>query len=467
MQHLIEQTKSLLDRQAERLAGRAILAAVSGGPDSTVLALVCAELARYGQLPGPLFLAHLDHGQHRDSRAVCDRVGRLAESLGIGFDHARLDLERDADELSMRRARYAGLIRIARRRGAGIVLTAHHADDDLETILFRLLRGTGLRGLCGIPELRELAAGIMLARPFLNTRRRYLRAALDLAGVDCWQDPSNMDLSRSRNFLRHRLIPDLRAKMGTSLDVSLVAIARSAKAIDMHICKHADEIFKSRSRAILPWRYELALDGLCSDQRPFLGEVLRRLHIEMSASAPSSHWLRRAEAMLDASTGQRLRAGGRLLLERTTDGLLLLDLSRSGEPPETAIALHPGPRPSRFGSTEWQVSARHLQSAPLDPSPGDCGRLRALLDAQSIHGKMFLRRRRPSDRFWPLGASSPMSLRRFLQGRHVPRFDRDRLPLLVDESGNILWAAGVEIAESAKLRPEGGPCIEVLAQRVG
>ena len=156
-----------------------------------------------------------------------------------------------------------------------------------------------------------------------------------------------------------------------------------------------------------------------------------------------------------------------MLLERTQDGLLVLDLNRSGEPPDEPITLYPGPQSFRFGSTEWQLSARRLQFAPLDPSPRDCGRFRALLDAGSIRGKMFLRSRRPSDRFWPLGAGSPMSLRRFLQRRHVPRFDRDRLPLLVDEGGKILWAPGVEIAESAKLLPEGGPCIEVLAKRVG
>lgn len=471
LQHLIEQTKSLLDLQAEQLAGRAILVAVSGGPDSTVLALVCAQLAESGQLPGPLLLVHLDHGQHQDSRSVCDQVAQLAQRLGLGFDHSRLELEKNANELSMREARYDGLRKMAERHDAGLVLTAHHADDDLETILFRLLRGTGLRGLCGIPELRRLDTRVMLARPFLSTRKRYLMAALKAANVGFWQDPSNLDLSRDRNYLRHRLIPDLRAKMGTRLDVSLVAIARSARAVEKMVSCHADQFLSSRGKSVAPWRFELSLAGLDSTHRPFLGEALRQLYIQMSSSAPSSHWLHRAEGMLSVATGQRLSAGGDILLERTRNGLLVLDLDRSGCPPEDPIALpigpQSGPQSLRFGSTEWEISARRLPTPPLDPSPRACGRFRALLDARSIQGRLTLRRRRPLDRFWPLGATSPVNLKRFLQGRHVPRFDRDRLPLLLDEGGRILWAPGVEIAENVKIRPDSGPCIEVRAKLLG
>ncbi|MHC5065412.1 MAG: tRNA lysidine(34) synthetase TilS, partial [Planctomycetota bacterium] len=148
-------------------------------------------------------------------------------------------------------------------------------------------------------------------------------------------------------------------------------------------------------------------------------------------------------------------------------GLLVLDVNQAGTPPDQPLPFSAGPQSMRFGSTEWQLSARYHETPPLDPSPQACGRFRALLDADSVKDGMFLRSRKPRDQFWPLGADTPVDLRRFLQGRHVPRFDRDRMPLLVDAEDRILWTPGVEIAENAKLRPDTGPCIEILAQRAG
>jgi tRNA(Ile)-lysidine synthase len=391
----------------------------------------------------------------------------LASRLDVDFDYARLDLPPAADELSMRNSRYAALLAIAGRQQASLVLTAHHADDNLETVLFRLLRGTGLRGLRGIPEARQLGDGVLLARPFLNVRKNELFRVLQEAALSSWEDPSNLDLGKTRNFLRHCMIPELRKKMGMRLDSSLVAISRSAHAVGEMLSGHAEEILGSHGKAIAPWRFELGLSDLSADDQPFLGEALRMLHEEMSTVAPKSRWLERAAAMLHATTGQRLLAGGELLLERTQSGLLVLNVNRAGSPPEEPLSFSPGPQSMRFGSTEWQLSARYHDSPPLDPSPQASGRFRALLDAESIKGGLFLRIRKPRDQFWPLGAQTPVDLRRFLQGRHVPRFDRDRLPLLVDSEDRILWTPGVEIAENAKLRPDSGPCIEIFAQRAG
>ncbi len=432
-----------------------------------MLALVCARIAKAGHLPGRFVIAHLDHGQLPESAIVLSRVQHLSSRLGVEFDYVRLRLEPSADELSMRKARYEALLEIATRQEASLVLTAHHADDNLETVLFRLLRGTGLRGLRGIPEARSLGEGVLLARPFLRIRKSELSRLLAESGHESWLDPSNLDLGKTRNYLRHRMIPELRRKMGRRLDATLVAISRSAQAVDEMLSGHAETILETRGAAIAPWRFELGLSGLSEDDRPFLSEALRRLHEAMSAEAPKSSWLERAAAMLHANTGQRLAAGGDLLVERTQKGLLLLNVSQAGRPPEEPLSFAVGPQSMRFGSTEWQLSARYHESPPLDPSPQACGRFRALLDAESVKDGMFLRSRKPRDQFWPLGANTPVDLRRFLQGRHVPRFDRDRMPLLVDSEDRILWTPGVEIAENAKLRPDSGPCIEIFAERAG
>jgi tRNA(Ile)-lysidine synthetase-like protein len=115
----------------------------------------------------------------------------------------------------------------------------------------------------------------------------------------------------------------------------------------------------------------------------------------------------------------------------------------------------------RFGETEWQIhSARHPEP-PLEPSPGASGPARALLDPRDARWPWRLRPRRPGDRFRPLGQRRDVSLRRFLSARHVPRFDRDRLPLLVDADDQVLWVCGVEISAGARVRLDTGECVEL------
>jgi tRNA(Ile)-lysidine synthase len=117
----------------------------------------------------------------------------------------------------------------------------------------------------------------------------------------------------------------------------------------------------------------------------------------------------------------------------------------------------------RYGRTEWTLEAFEHPLPPLVPSPQRAGHLRALLDPRATTLPWRLRPRRPGDRFQPLGSAAPIELRRFLQSRHVPRFDRDRLPLLVDASDRVLWIPGVEVSESARLQLNTRRCVEVHA----
>src|SRR6185436_6212185 len=117
--------------------------------------------------------------------------------------------------------------------GAGMVLTGHHADDNLETVLFRMLRGTGPRGLAGIPEARWLCwkgQRVLLVRPFLELRRATLQSVVEHAGERVYEDSTNQDLGYSRNRLRLETIPRLQRSMGGSLDVTLMSVVRTARA---------------------------------------------------------------------------------------------------------------------------------------------------------------------------------------------------------------------------------------------
>lgn len=460
-----------------------LLAAVSGGLDSTTMAWVLAALREAGGLGAErgaptVVLAHVDHGVFPGSEAGTRAVERQARLLGHGFLGRRLATTATSEE-ALRNARYQALAAMARQCGAGILLTAHHADDNLETVLFRMLRGTGPRGLAGIPEGRRLDGDLWVVRPFLETRRETLqrafrlvsgnRARQGLPALPTVTDPTNDDLGYARNHLRHQVIPRLRTAMGAMLDTSLLALARSARATTDMLAAQGGRLLRLHARFPTPWRCELGVEAATAADRPFLEEALVQVHqrLHPEGRTPAWTWVQRVVELLHQPDGHRVCGPRTLTAERVRGGLLLLDEGRAGAPPAKGQLLLPaaGSAAVRFGSTEWQIhSTRHL-TPPLDPGPTATGRARALLDPRHARWPWRLRQRRSRDRFRPLGQARDIGLRRFLLGRHVPRFDRDRLPLLVDADDQVLWVPGVEISACARVRLDTAECVELRLQR--
>jgi tRNA(Ile)-lysidine synthase len=469
---LLDTTARCLSRYENLAAGRTVLAAVSGGVDSTVLLLTLARLAAEQRLPGPLHVCHVDLAVRPDSRANARHVVELCDRLDVPVVVRRLpDAVGRASEDTLRAARYDALQTVAREVGAGVLVTGHHADDNLETVLFRMLRGTGLRGLAGIPEARWLspaAPRLLLVRPFLRTRRTTLESVRGKLGEPAYEDTTNGDLGYTRNRLRLETIPALRASLGIGLDVALMTVCSTARAANEIVEAQGLRILSQRARHKTAWRCELDLRELGDDALPFVADALRQAHLALHprGAAPTTAWLERATALLRLPDGKRLAGRDGLLAERTRDGVLLLDPLRAGAPPKT----HDGGQlfrwdagRQRFGATEWWLEAFEHPLPPLVPSPREAGRWRALLDPRVSPLPWRLRTRRPGDRFQPLGSDAPLELRRFLQGRHVPRFDRDRLPLLVDADDRILWIPGVELSDRARLQLNTRRCVEVQA----
>jgi len=185
-----------------------LLVAFSGGVDSTVLLHVVKRVR-----PGARVTAvHFDHGLHADSPAWSRHCRVVAEQLGVDFAERRLALDRAAGasvEALAREARYAALAGLA---GPGdVVLTAHHADDQLETVLLRMLRGAGVRGLAAIRADATCGRG-RLVRPLLDVTRAEIDAAARQLGLVWLEDPSNQDVRFDRNFLRLECLPRLRER---------------------------------------------------------------------------------------------------------------------------------------------------------------------------------------------------------------------------------------------------------------
>lgn len=210
-----------------------ILIAVSGGADSVALLRLFHHFREQSGLK--LFVAHANH-QLRDAESDGDEnfVQELCQTLRIPYVTKRLEIQRTSEglETDARRARYAFLEETAENLGCRYLATAHHRDDQIETILYRILRGTGVAGLAGMSKARRLNDAVTLIRPLLSFSRVEILSYLERIGQAWRTDSSNFDGKIFRNRLRQTLIPLLKKEYAPNLEQSLVrlgAVAESAQ----------------------------------------------------------------------------------------------------------------------------------------------------------------------------------------------------------------------------------------------
>lgn len=291
------------------LVGRRVAVAVSGGADSVALAL---WLHNFATRPRPeVVLAGLIHVNHHlrgvdseDDEVFCrDLAGRLA--IPIDVVDAPVTTRGGSPEAEARRARYAAFHAAAARLNAQAVCTAHTADDQAETVLLRLLRGAGLRGLGGIREVHGT-----YVRPLLNCRREELRAALRDAGQTWREDASNADVSIPRNRLRHDLLPHVEHVASAIAPGGVEAIARfAACAVDdeQFLEAAATELASRIVKDVGPER-SVARDALNAAPASLARRVIRQM---AEAVAPDREW---ATGHIEAVRGlaRRKEGGGTL-----------------------------------------------------------------------------------------------------------------------------------------------------------
>ncbi len=232
---------------------------------------------------GRLVVGHFDHRLRRESAEEARFVADLAAELGltaeVGIAERPTESRGDGMEAAAREARYRFLLAAARRQGARIVATAHTQDDQVETILLRILRGTGISGLRGIPRVRELDEQTQVLRPWLEVERLEVLEYLEAIGQAFRVDGSNEDRGAARNRIRHELLPRLRREYNGQVDGALLRLAKLA-AEEQDCVAHGVERLKER-RVVVENRpgETLVLDcTLLQGEHPHLvGTLLREL----------------------------------------------------------------------------------------------------------------------------------------------------------------------------------------------
>jgi tRNA(Ile)-lysidine synthase len=266
-----------------------VIVAVSGGPDSVALLRAMAKLKRESGGTGRLIIAHLNHHLRPeaddDARFVADLAKQLDLPLEQG-DAAVAELatrQGDGIEAAAREARYNFFQQAAHKHGARYVATAHTADDQIETVLLNVLRGTGLAGLAGMQRARALGPAVSLIRPLLRMRREEVLKYLDEIGQRYCLDSSNTSHDFTRNRLRHELLPLLRENYNPEIDSALARLSQLAGAAQRFMERLAEDLLERCASSELPaagLNRRSADRTVCLDTGP-LKDVDRHLAREM------------------------------------------------------------------------------------------------------------------------------------------------------------------------------------------
>jgi tRNA(Ile)-lysidine synthase len=426
------------------------LLAVSGGPDSLALLDLMHRLAP--ELGLRLAVGHVDHGILPESGRVAAQVRAHAERYGLEAHVECLSLGARATETRARRARYAALRGMQQRLGAGYLVTAHHADDQIETVLYRVLRGSGIAGLAGIAAQGPQG----LVRPLLPFRRAELAQWLaqqlpDTGGP--WaihRDPSNADPRHDRSWIRGQLLPLLRQRFGARLDQALLDLA-----------DHAGRQRRAWSALLgrLPGLGVVQTEaGLESALAPFLEMDSALAESLLEALAREAGLIlgpRRSRAL--RAFLRRARSGQQMTLAQGFEasvafGRFRLQRRRSEPPPEPAV-WGGGPR-GRLQWGAWEVTWVEEAAGPLT---------RAGWVTWVVPGVGVVRARQPGDRLRPLGGVGHREVRRLLMEAKVPRWERACYPVLV-QGAEVVWVPG--ICRSAHAAPvPGAPALRVEVRR--
>ncbi|MBL9125203.1 MAG: tRNA lysidine(34) synthetase TilS [Planctomycetaceae bacterium] len=232
----------------ERWQDLGLLVAVSGGPDSVALLRALRAVAPAARL----IVGHFDHRlrgpeSDADRQFVVDLARRMGLPVELGAgEPAAVAAGKDGIEAAARAERYAFLQGAAERAGARYVVTGHTADDQVETVLHRIIRGTGIAGLAGMPRVRPLSAATTLIRPLLACRRVEVLAYLEFLGQSFRLDSTNCEFGFTRNRLRHQLLPELERNYNPGVAEALLRLSRLAgdaqEIVDRSVAALADRV---------------------------------------------------------------------------------------------------------------------------------------------------------------------------------------------------------------------------------
>ncbi|TMV44291.1 tRNA lysidine(34) synthetase TilS [Paenibacillus mesophilus] len=450
---LLKKVESAIRNEQLAEAGDRIVVAVSGGPDSMALLHVLFLLSRDFRFQ--LIVSHVNHGfRVEESEREAETVAAYAAELGVPCEIGRFDLPAYVAETGMnsqaaaREKRYAFLFETAKRHGAGKIALAHNADDQAETMLMRIMRGTGPSGLTGIP-LRRTEKNLELIRPLLRIYKSEIERHCAEYGIPVCRDSSNEQRKYFRNVVRLDVLPYLRG-YNDKLPESLNRLADMMQAEDDWMDAEARKKFTEFVTVEqAEGQVECSLGanrfaGLhVALQRRLIKLILNYVFSEADLSDYARIETVRSVIVREQGESLSLDLHDRLKLLREYDRVRFVQAAPVPRPYEYLME---GPHHSlRLPEAGMELEMALIGgSETTDPSwRGRGGRDEARFDYELLHFPLSVRSRQPGDRMEPLGLKGTKKVKDMFIDEKMPPETRDRVPLVLDASGRILWIPGV------------------------
>ncbi|WP_342480904.1 tRNA lysidine(34) synthetase TilS [Paenibacillus sp. FSL L8-0340] len=451
MEQMNELVESVLESAAEHRLWAphdTIVVAVSGGSDSVALLRILHEIS-VNRIPLKLVCAHVNHGFRDESVEEAEFVRQMAGELGVPFELAEFDIPSLAKgsglgpEGTAREKRYQFLIETAHRYGARSVALAHHADDQAETVLMRLLRGSGPSGLAGM-RWKRTEKKVELIRPFLRINKTALVGLCRDEGFPYAEDASNLLTKYKRNVIRLEVLPSLE-KYNPKVKQSLLQLseivgaedefmeANAARCFDeLVLMKHGKYTFKRALFAAIP----------SALQRRLIKLILNYLSADSSTLDFSKIEAVRRGTLQEHPTVWSLDLGGGLICVRQYDTILF-----SSKPPQRKVSYtyRMSLPDSRLLLTELGkvMTMTVLEKETFLVQGEDYGKMSAWFDSDELVLPLTIRSRLPGDTIRVMGLNGSKKVKDIYIDDKIPSSERSEIPLVCDGLGNIVWIPGV------------------------
>ncbi|RMG67618.1 MAG: tRNA lysidine(34) synthetase TilS [Nitrospirae bacterium] len=435
--------------------GERVLVALSGGPDSVCLLHLLCRMRQNWRLS--LSALYIDHGLRENTSDEIEFCSKLCKELGVDFLSLSIDVRGYASDMGLsiqeaaRILRYRALEEEAIRQDADRIATGHHADDQAETLLIRLLRGTGPIGLAGIPPVRG-----KIIRPLIELQRWMIEDYLREQGLRYLIDPSNLKKDYLRNRIRHELMPILKRYnprvVSTLLRTSQI-LREENDFINIQVTKALMRLISRKDDE----RVELFLTPMENLDRVILRRALLVVINEVRGlrGISSEHIEQIIDLVKEGRTGARLYLPDNV---RVIKGYSTLTItSRRPEVVKEQELKIPGETIVKEASVVL-ISSVHSEVDAL----GD-GKTMAVFDADTLQMPLKIRARRPGDYFYPFGLAKKKKLQDFFVDEKVPRDQRDSVPILVS-GDQIVWVVGYRMDDRFKVTPSSRRILKVIVR---
>ena len=450
MKDFVKKIEKTISRFNMLDSGDRVLVAVSGGPDSVVLLDVLNRLK--DALSLTLVVAHFDHGlRPRDDEGETRFVAALADFMDLSFVTEKALSPPGGNGMSLEEAardlRYEFLYGAKAAHGAHKIALGHTLDDQAETVLMRLLRGSGPTGLSGIPPVRHPD----IIRPLIEVTRLEIERYLAHRNLKHITDPSNLERQHLRNRIRLELLPQLK-----TYQPGIVRILGQTAEImgneDSWMEKEAMGWIEGAVTVFETGDHSVPLEAFGKLAPALQSRVIRRIIRRLQGGLRRIH-LRHIDAVKGLTRGRpqkRLNLPNGIVVIRTYDTLLFTQ--RSEEEHKGLHITLEGPGVFSIAAVPCTVTIEELEPK-VNPEIKDMSPWIAHLDGDRITYPLVMRCFTPGDRFVPLGMTGHKKLKDFFVDQKIPSHVRKRIPLLC-RGEDLVWVCGMRLDERFKVRPE-------------